>query len=291
MATATSKWKQTKKFMRTGTCANTCEEQHPTYRTVKGKLEKMVFDPPKTDEEMNLEELAKILMDEEKVKSKYFADIIRKISISLISATRDIKHYANSKIFNNDEEEKLAFERAAFDLNTARDVQIKLLWYQLKQKWQGVASVVCPMLHKVSGKLFVYGPYHVALLVGNVIVEWSDSSLIIPHVLDPKEPGCMPYFHALISEPQPPIAAPTDIDSFKYITGEVPCAVQSTVCLINQICEMIVKYNTSQVYNVITCNCQHFAVDMLEALGRSKDAEMFNSREVQIDCHVVDELQ
>lgn len=72
-----------------------------------------------------------------------------------------------------------------------------------------MASVFCPMLHKVSGKIFVYGPYHVALLVGNVIVELNNSNLIMPHDLDTKEPGCMPYFQAQISEPPPPIACCT----------------------------------------------------------------------------------
>ena len=33
-----------------------------------------------------------------------------------------------------------------------------------------------------------FGPLHAALQIGNVILEWNDSSLVIPHYTDPSDP-------------------------------------------------------------------------------------------------------
>jgi hypothetical protein len=124
-----------------------------------------------------------------------------------------------------------------------------------------------------------FGPLHAALQVGDVILEWNDSSLVVPH--------CAEHDDQLMK---------TDVrhltDWVSFTSGEVPRvrkAIQSLDYrkqieliykvtaekqrLIDNLVDVIVTYNRQCYYDIIRRNCQHFVIDALKALGVTEPIE------------------
>ena len=114
-----------------------------------------------------------------------------------------------------------------------------------------------------------YGAKHVALVVGDVVLEWSKESLVIPHYED------LADFEARdITEycPHNAEAVPTD-GPLLTIVEEVEKLVESTVGKVQtfeRLAKVISKYNNKFYYDVTRRNCQTFVKDALEAIGISK---------------------
>ena len=258
--------------------ADAHDDSHPKFLEVKKKLKRRF--PGDTDAVIT--EQAKILQDPLMIQSKYFKRILTVIERCKADATSDVKDYAKARRFRNEAEKATAIDRVTYDMQRVQDIQVKLLWYELEQNpiVQEMASVFCPMLR---GKEFVYGPFHVALQVDDVIIEWDDSSLIIPH----SNPSQLPLLLTHIGELPPPTPV-TDLESFKYNTKELLCTAENKTHLIEQLCAMIASYNTKQYYSLFTNNCQHFAVDVLEALGLERDAVLFRGKSDALAKSVMD---
>ena len=116
-----------------------------------------------------------------------------------------------------------------------------------------------------------FGPLHASLQVGNVILEWNDTSLVAPYLcafedemvrLDMQRHSKWINYtaeHHLTMK-----KAAEELDFSKQI--ELVYMIASEKNLIDALIDVIVKYNKHYYYNVIDRNCQHFVLDALHAL-------------------------
>ena len=124
-----------------------------------------------------------------------------------------------------------------------------------------------------------FGPLHVALQVGDVILEWNDSSLVIPHFSEHDDPllkadiqhlcGWVDFTNEHVpsmKEAAEKLDYPGQIDLIFRATAEKSR-------LINNLVKVIVNYNRYHHYNLINRNCQHFVSDALKALGVEKPVQ------------------
>ena len=121
-----------------------------------------------------------------------------------------------------------------------------------------------------------FGPLHAALQVGNVVLEWNDSSLVMPHfcnfedqLLQSDVQGFSHWAEFTSRQYDKVRAAVTASDYRKqielvyHVTAEKHRQIQALV-------DVIIKYNTTYYYNLFDRNCQHFVSDALKALGVEK---------------------
>ena len=121
-----------------------------------------------------------------------------------------------------------------------------------------------------------FGPLHAALQVGDVILEWNDSNLVIPHFCSPEEQllqadvqGLTKWAEYTATQYKKVNKAVTASDYQKqielvyHVTAEKHHQIQALV-------DVIIKYNTTYYYNLFDRNCQHFVIDCLKALGVEK---------------------
>ncbi|EFC36671.1 predicted protein [Naegleria gruberi] len=85
-----------------------------------------------------------------------------------------------------------------------------------------------------------FGLVHVALLIGNVYLEWNDSSLV-----KIREPGSMNPLFVL------------DVATIRSDNLDQ---------MFLQIAQVVSKWNIYHLYNTRSCNCQHFVTDLLQTL-------------------------
>ncbi|KAL5486573.1 hypothetical protein EMCRGX_G019075, partial [Ephydatia muelleri] len=251
-------------------------QDHPTLLVVRQKVKRKY--PEYTDEAVN--QLADLLMNPEAIKAKYFGHIVERITRCRSDASEDANDLARSEQFRNIREKDATRDRLDYERRCIAGVNVKLLWIELEQNAavQFGANLICPRLNKNT---FTYGPFHVALLVDDVVVEWSNTSLVIPY--RSKDPR--PIIAANIGEPTElsgPIEAslrnPALLRSFLSEAKEIVSTAENKIQLIDQLCAIIARYNKKQSYNIFSNNCQHFANDVLMYIGMEKDAEMFKGR-------------
>ena len=116
-----------------------------------------------------------------------------------------------------------------------------------------------------------YSGYHAAILVDDVLLEWDDTSLVMPRRVDAndkftfegnvKESG--EYFNKMMS------GEAAFEDSLKPFEeeGKILCeTAELKKKLIMKIIAIIVKYNKFYYYNSVARNCQKFVNDIIEAV-------------------------
>ena len=249
-------------------------QDHPTLLVVRQKVKKTY--PEYTDEAVN--QLADLLMNPEAIKAKYFGHIVERITRCRSNASEDANDLARSEQFRNIREKDATRDRLVYERSCISAVNVKLLWIELEQNAavQFGANWICPRLNT-----FIYGPFHVALLVDDVVVEWSNTSLVIPY--RSKDPR--PIIAANIGEPPEPCAQleaslrnPALLQSYLSEAKQIVSTAENKIQLIDQLCEMIALYNKKYTYGLFSNNCQHFAKDVLECLGMEKDVELFKGK-------------
>ena len=118
-----------------------------------------------------------------------------------------------------------------------------------------------------------FGPLHAALQVGDVILEWNDSSLVMPHFCNPQDQLLqsdvqgLSQWHNFTSAQYGKVREAVitsdytkQIELVYHVTAEKHRQIEALV-------DVIIKYNTTYYYNLVDRNCQHFVADALKALG------------------------
>ena len=108
----------------------------------------------------------------------------------------------------------------------------------------------------------IFGPFHASLRVGQVILEWDDSSLVIPRHCDHAE--------RLIKVNVESYSRWTESIGQREIKEEVEqvfVIASKKKEMLDKLIDKVVEYNRSYAYNLFTRNCQHFVMDCLNALG------------------------
>ena len=157
-------------------------------------------------------------------------------------------------------------EQQKMDAAQASSLPVKLFLSKLRQ------GSPPPRLTALLG--FKYGPLHAGLIVGNISIEWDNSSLVVP----------LPEPNVHESDL---VARVDDQSSWQKRTREVvkdmslanrrnmgtprkldiiDKTCKEKAALLDALVEVIVDYNSNRRYKVFGCNCQDFVTDALNAL-------------------------
>ncbi len=121
---------------------------------------------------------------------------------------------------------------------------------------------------------FEYGAHHAALMIGDVVLEWDDSSVVVPRHKD-----VQPVFRANLQRHHSHwlsrvSQAQMDMTTATAQHGSYGEQIKFMVdlntekkTLIDKLIEVIIQYNKYRYYHVFSRNCQHFVLDAMEALG------------------------
>ena len=115
-----------------------------------------------------------------------------------------------------------------------------------------------------------FGALHAALVIDNVLVEWDDGSLILPSkdqaewVFQTRLRG--DYDKATQAMKSGMKDSAREID-FERQIEQVFEVTKEKQLAIDQLIQVIIHYNKSYEYSVLSRNCQHFVIDAMKALG------------------------
>ena len=232
-------------------------------------------------EEQLMEEV-EALADANKMKEKYFQ--------VLLDADSDVIEDAMEEAMGLSGEEKDEFTSLDFAKATERaedrfklicSLPVKLQFTKVgeggkKRKWfAGLAG-------GRTGATFAsilqceFGAMHASLDVGGIIIEWDDSSLIIPHCDGGNPVFCTDlqqhsYWRQFVLRLKPRMSQTVvktmqrRLDFSEQVDVMVSVKKEKEEIIDNLISE-IVRYNGKECYSLRHCNCQHFIKDAMKAV-------------------------
>ena len=258
-----------------------------TTERVKKKLLK-AFDEFK-DQPNQLEDLAATLTDRERFKHKYFKHLIQKMDEALEVVKEERDSFPSG--MPNEGTRERCVERLDSAISPLHQLKIKLVLYEAYA--DQLKSSIVQVVHDYFRE-FTFGPFHAAIHVDDILLEWGPSSLIIPKIceLQPHEmkseistnPVLVSDLH-LGQAPQDPLneikavaGQESTEDALGKITNEVINLTVEKKSFIDELVDIILLYNTEKHYSVLTNNCHHFAIDILRALGITDHMEAFKGK-------------
>lgn len=115
-----------------------------------------------------------------------------------------------------------------------------------------------------------YGPLHAFLLINDhILVEWSDTSVIVPRIVDPAEDIVKLASATVQNIPRTTchVSGPFQVENETDIVFD---AARQKLELVNRLATVIARYNNQHTYDTIFRNCQNFVLDALAGLGCSE---------------------
>lgn len=223
---------------------------------VKKKVRR-VFRDDTTYEEIS--SIAKRYLSPTKMRY-YFAHLVAESATDVVLETADESECS----FNNAWEKAMLQKRTLQRFETVANFPVKLILSDIQYALPQFASSFARMIQ------LEFGALHAALVIDNVIVEWDDSSLIIPTiserewVFQARLQGRYDKFANALKPEMKESARTMDlqkqIDQVFEITKEKHQAI-------SQLIDVIIHYNANHEYNFLVRNCQHFVIDAMKALG------------------------
>ena len=241
---------------------------------VEEKLRKAY--PRLSSEERN--KLALTLSDRQRMKDVYFGRLLGSIDEAGANVEEEKKDLGEEIRSSRDRHE--AAKRIAGEFNYLRGMQIKLVLCQLSP---GLNHCLATAMNKFI-KRFDYGPFHAALVFGNVVFEWNDDGVVQPRTLTEEEDW---VFKATIHQPDGqedrviiknlPLRRPQNETEqhFDMIVKQLNIIQKEKIQVVEALVTVAVKYNTKYTYNPLTSNCQHFVRDCLHVMGITDQEGMF----------------
>ena len=215
----------------------------------------------KSDEEQR--KLAEELTNHQLLFNR-FSHLLEAVDEEIQAAAKD--HAAN---FAHSTEFKMAHQRAKHGMARVCHLPVKLFLSRIQ--WDLPAPSVTSKLFQF---LFKFGALHAGLLVGNIRIEWGRESLIDPQWdVDLMEEDFVANVHL-----QGEWAYSTSVYGKKFSLADRERKVKDKIDLIIESAEqkrqlitnlvgVIAKYNRAKHYNLFKCNCQHFVLEAMSALG------------------------
>ncbi len=214
------------------------------------------------------ENVAGILTDPQKLFENFFSGIIYDAAESAVDENLD----ASKADLCTSLEFSMAARKGEHQFAYVCDLPLKLLLTPLK-RGRRVANTFASLLE------MQFGPLHAALQVGNVILEWNDSSLVTPYLCAYEDEimriDMQPFskwveytgkHHSKMKKAAEKRDFPEQIELIYTVASE-------KAGLIDRLIDVIVRYNKHYCYNLFDRNCQHFVSDALTALGVDKPIE------------------
>lgn len=230
-------------------------------RVVVDKVKRHERYAEKSEEEQR--ELARALTDRDLMFSR-FGGLLDAVEEEIEAAAKeDEAHFAHSL------EVKMAHVRAKHGMARVCHLPVKL--FLSRMQWGLPAPSVTTKLVQF---LFRFGALHAGLMVGNIRIEWGQESLIDPQWED----VLMEEEFVANVHPQGEWAVSTSAYGKKFSLADRERSINKKINLIMEsakekqqlitnLVEVIVKYNRTKHYNLLKCNCQHFVLEAMAALG------------------------
>ncbi len=173
-----------------------------------------------------------------------------------------------------------ARSRAESRLNHVARLPVYLYLIELQDSGKRAAAVRAAVGTSLGATLATmldveFGAHHAALVIGDVVIEWDESSLVAPtqRELLPVFRANMQRHHShwlsCVKEAHTKMFATVTAETVSY--GE---QIDSMVdlnemkkALIDRLIDVIITYNKYHYYHPFLRNCQHFVLDALKALG------------------------
>ena len=265
-----------------------CDDDREAEEKMVKKLQmRLMASDPRLDANKS-KKWAEILVDKEKTKEMFFRHLIakqKKVTQEAVSGIQSDAEAYGERGFRNAEEQREAKQRVATRLREAGNLQVKVLLYELNQdEWKK------SILRKVNRyvKQFQYGPFHVALQIGDMILEWDVLSVVFPrqitHASGPENTifsGNVHHVEELASTQFSQISVRSDaaatIEGYTDHVNSVVELGERREILLDELARVVVLYNRKYEYGLFSCNCQHFVTDVLQVLG-IKDMELFQGK-------------
>ena len=222
------------------------------------------------------EEMAVTLCNETRMKETYFRHLSQ-CTQDAVEEVRREKTFHRGGI-RNTQEQNTCMNTIHKEVYRVKALEVKLAFRTLRtEKWQRVAELI----HR-HVKTFEYGAFHAAIIIGDTVLEWNDSSLVIPRRFSETEWAFWSTVHTHDRERMSPVPVRANDQEtnkhFECIIEKIEGIRQEKELLIQALVEMAVCYNTKLHYGVISNNCQHFAKDCLSAIGKSGDEKQFEGK-------------
>lgn len=230
----------------------------PTYLSqVVAKLKKLPEYSTKNPEELRQE--AKRLTSTEELRecfSHLTTDVFEQYAGEIAEEREEVLMHS--------EEVKLAQERA---MQRLRPLSVKLFLFELRTPTSRFFSKFSQLF------AFKYGALHAAIQIGDVVLQWSTSSLVIPERYDPGDPVFQTDFKNATEAAKVTVdlrsRAQQAVKNMDY-TEQIDLQFDLTAGIeemIEKVKKVIVKYNSRYYYNVLHRNCQTFVDDVMKEIG------------------------
>ena len=228
---------------------------------VKKKLRKLPDSEGRDEREITA--IAETLTEHEKLKV-YFSHLYD-IYDPVLEMAEEAEAFSERGIRNSVEYQS-AVERAEDRITAAAKLPVCLLLSKLEGR---------PLHDRFAGTFagllnLQYGAHHAALMVGDVTIEWADSSLVIPS----NHQHAKSIFRAdmqrhskwveFVSQRRMETAR-GDMSYGEQIDLMVDLTTEKKR-LIDDLIDLIVRYNKLYYYHPLTRNCQDFVIDAMKAL-------------------------
>ncbi len=281
---------------RPGSCINEAaaltdvDPSDPYLETVKKKLRNVPECKNMGNNELH--ELAECLSIKKKFKERYFDPLLRRADQAVLMTMEEAETFAGGNV-PNELTTTDSQERMETGLSRVRNLKVELLLFELRDEQQ--KREITRFFHKYVHQC-TYGPFHAALKIGNLVLDWDETSLIIPYRAEAHDMmatsqadvmnrtlvfrGNLHEGGSLGSEVQIPVrgGAESTTAAFTKQINHLLDITEEKVCLLDTLAELMVKFNNKQRYGILSYNCQHFVTEVLSVLGQEAQADHFRGK-------------
>lgn len=148
-----------------------------------------------------------------------------------------------------------------------RPLSVKLFLFELRTPTSRFLSRFSSLF------AFKYGALHAAIQIGDVVLQWGTSSLVIPEIYEPGDPIFQTDFMKATTAAQVAVdmqprvlRAVKNMDYSEQIDLQFDHAVVIEE-MIERVKRVIVRYNAKYYYSVVLRNCQTFVDDVMKEIG------------------------
>lgn len=196
----------------------------------------------------------------------YFAHLASEMAGDIVLETAEEMETS----FNDAWKRAMLQKRTIQRLATVTHFPVKLILRDLQHIMPPFASSFAKMIQ------LEFGPYHAALIIDDVMLEWDDTGLIMPSQVEEEwifQTRLQGAFNRFALSMKPEMRDSARRMDLKKQIEQVYEVIEEKHQAINQLIEVVIHYNTHYEYSVLTKNCQHFVIDAMKALGIEKVPE------------------
>ena len=259
------------------------KDQTPTpLRQVKEKLVKANRGNSNMGEN-ELQDLAEKLIDKEKVKMEYFSHLLEQAENASSAVSEEQDSFPRG--FPNQVTRTDSEQRMAAHWEQVRKLEVKLILHELRNT--SLIQEVATFIHNHVNS-FAFGPFHASILIGDVLLEWRPNSLVIPYKIkhvhnEDFQAVLFANLHETSFDEQLPTVplqyeTGTNQDAVAMTFEKIKDITREKHQLIDELADVVVRYNKKMHYGVFTNNCQHFVLDVLTVLGITHPEAVFQGK-------------